>query len=85
MVQFTYTIRDDLGIHARPAGLIVKAAGKYPCSTIVAKGEKTAEAKNLFALMGLGVKCGDAVTVSFNGDREQEALEEIQRIFEMYL
>lgn len=85
MVQFTYTIKDDLGIHARPAGLIVKAAVKNPCSITVVKNDKTVDAKKLFALMGLGVKCGDTVTIIFDGEQEEAALNEIREIFESYL
>lgn len=81
MKQFEYIIKDDLGLHARPSGLLVKAAGKYPCEITLAKGEKEVDAKRLFGVMGLNVKCGDSVRMVFNGPEEQEAYNEIQTLF----
>jgi len=85
MLQFNYTIKDDLGLHARPAGLLVKAADKYPCKISITKGEKTADAKKLFGVMGLCVRCGDTVTMTCDGEQEQEALAEIQNVIEKNL
>ncbi len=73
MKQFEYTITDKEGIHARPAGLLVKQAGKYASKITMTKGEKIADCKKLFAIMGLGVKCGDTVTLSLEGQDEVEA------------
>jgi phosphocarrier protein len=73
MKQFDYTIKDELGIHARPAGLLVKEAGKYSSAIFIAKGEKKADAKKIFGLMGLGAKCGDTVTMTIEGPDEDAA------------
>lgn len=56
MKQFSYVITDKEGIHARPAGLFVKQAGKFSSKITIAKGEKTGDAKRIFAVMGLGGK-----------------------------
>ena len=62
MQNFTYIITDSLGIHARPAGLLVKEAAKYKSSiTILAEG-KSADARRLLALMGLGIRQGTEIT-----------------------
>lgn len=75
MTELSYIIKDEIGIHARPAGLLVKEAAKFPCTvTIQAKG-KTADAKKLFAVMSLGVKCGDEIVITLNGEKEEEAKE----------
>ena len=68
MKSFTYEIKDSAGIHARPAGLLVKEADKFS-SDIQIQNEsgKTADAKRLFAIMGLGIKCGDTITVTVDG------------------
>ena len=59
MKSFNYVITDEVGIHARPAGILVKEAKKYASTIMIVKGEKKADASRLMALMGLGVKCGD--------------------------
>lgn len=67
MKQFQYTITDANGIHARPAGLLVKEAQRFASAVKLIRGEKSADLKRLFGVMGLNVKAGDAVTVSAEG------------------
>lgn len=64
MSSFEYTVKDPEGIHARPAGVIVAAAKAAAANVQITKGAKTIDAKKLFALMGLGIKCGETITVS---------------------
>ena len=78
MKEFKYVITDKEGIHARPAGLFVKEAAAFPCSVTIAKGEKQADAKRIFGVMGLGVKCGEEITVRTEGDQEQEAITRLE-------
>ncbi|MGN1403963.1 MAG: HPr family phosphocarrier protein [Ruminococcus sp.] len=85
MKTFTYTIKDELGIHARPAGMLAKAAKTLDSEITITKGEKTVGATKLMALMGLGVKCGDTITVTANGGNEDAALEEIKSFLEANL
>ena len=85
MNKFTYTITDKDGIHARPAGLLVKEASKYSSDiTIMTKG-KSADAKKLFAVMSLSAKNNDEVKVSIFGDDEVIAEQGIRRFFEKNL
>lgn len=81
MKSFEYTIKDELGIHARPAGALVKEAKKFNSKITVSKNGKEAEATKLMAIMGLGIKCGDTVTVSINGDDESSAYSSIKEFF----
>ena len=81
MKEFKYTIKDEIGIHARPAGLLVKEAGKFESKITVSKDGKSAEAKKLFGIMGLGVKCGDEVTVTVDGADEEMAAAAIEGFF----
>jgi phosphocarrier protein len=74
MKEFKYTITDREGIHARPAGNFVKEAAAFPCSVTIAKGEKEVDAKRIFGVMGLGVKCGEEITVKTDGEQEEEAI-----------
>lgn len=83
MKEFTYTIEDELGIHARPAGLLTKLAKTFPETTVtVTKGGSTVKATQLMKLMNMGVKKGDTVTVAADGPAEEEAIAALQKFFE---
>lgn len=73
MREFTYRITDKEGIHARPAGELVKTAKEFASSVSVTKDGKTVDAKKLFGLMGLGVKQGMEITVQVDGEDEDAA------------
>ncbi len=70
MTTFNFTIKDPVGIHARPAGLLVKLVGTLTSTVMIKKGDKSADAKRLFAIMGLGIKCGEEIIVRVEGDNE---------------
>lgn len=70
MRTFKYIIKDEQGIHARPAGILVKEAKKYESKIVIKKDNKSAEATRLMQLMSLGIKCGDQVTVEICGEDE---------------
>ena len=82
MKQFSYTVQDHMGIHARTAGLIVKLAKGLNSKIIIEKGEKSADARRLIALMGLNVLQGETVTVSVEGEREAEDCQVMQSFFQ---
>ena len=78
MKEFTYIIKDNLGIHARPAVMLVKEAEKFKSEiTFTTKG-KTADAKKIFALMSLAAKQGDEIKVTISGEDEENAQQTIQ-------
>ncbi|MCI6732371.1 MAG: HPr family phosphocarrier protein [Lachnospiraceae bacterium] len=82
MKSFSYVIKDEIGIHARPAGLLVKEAKNFESTiTLECKGKKAA-AGRLMAIMGMGVKTGDEVTVSAEGADEDAAIAAFQKFFE---
>lgn len=80
MHRIVYTITDENGIHARPAGKIVAEAKKYKANIrlLLPVTDKSADAKKLFALMGLGVKKGDTIHIEAEGDDAEEALQAIE-------
>ena len=82
MKEFNYTITDEIGIHARPAGMLAKKAKAFESSVTIAKGEKEAALTKLMAVMALGVKHGDTVTVKAEGTDEEAAIAEIKKFFE---
>ena len=73
MKGFTFTITDPQGIHARPAGLLVKEAKKYESKITIAKGARTGDVKKIFAVMALGAKQGEEIKITVNGADEDTA------------
>lgn len=85
MKAFSYKIKDEVGIHARPAGMLAKEARKYKSTVLLKAGEKTAEATKLMAVMGMGVKCGQTVEVEISGEDEELAFDGLKAFFEANL
>lgn len=85
MKSFTYTITDEVGIHARPAGLLVKKAKEFDSTITIEKDGKSVNASKLMALMGLGVKCGETVTVTAEGSDEEKAASALEEFFKSNL
>ncbi len=79
MKEFTFTVTDPVGIHARPAGLLVKEAKNFASSVTVKKDDKSCDMKKLLALMGMGIKQGETITVAIEGDDEDAAAEAIEK------
>lgn len=73
MKKFDYVIQDQNGIHARPAGLLVKEARKYESRVVVRKDGKEASADSIIGLMGLGAKRGDRLEIEISGNDEEAA------------
>lgn len=85
MKTFQYKITDEIGIHARPAGLLVKEAKQYNSNITLECGGKSADAKKLMALMSLGVKNADTVTITVAGEDEGAAAEAMEAFFKANL
>ncbi|WP_394923126.1 HPr family phosphocarrier protein [uncultured Robinsoniella sp.] len=82
MKNFSYVVNDEVGIHARPAGLLVKEAKKYESKITLSKDGKSADANKLMAVMSLGVKCGQTVEVEISGADEENAYQGMKKFFE---
>lgn len=80
MKEVRYIITDEIGIHARPAGLLVKTISQYDCNVTIKKGAKEGNARSIIGIMTLGVKKGDEVTFLVEGIDEAEASEQL-RVF----
>ena len=94
MQQFSYGITDKEGLHARPAGMLVKAASAFQSNIMVRRDEKEGaggmgrrdgrevSARRLVAVMGLAVKCGDKITVTCEGPDELKAAKELENFLQ---
>ena len=77
MKELKYVITDNEGIHARPAGELIKAAKEFACDIRIQANGKTGDCKKIFTVMALGVKKGQEVTITFEGADEDTACETI--------
>ena len=74
MRQFDYIVTDPSGLYADPAVLLGKKVREFSDTVVtVSKGGNSAPATKLMALIGLGVKCGDLITISVEGGDEEKA------------
>ena len=85
MKSFSYTVKDELGIHARPAGMLVKEVKNFQSKVTLEKDGKSVDASRLMAVMGMGVKKDQTVTVTVEGDDEDAACDAIKAFFESNL
>ena len=82
MQTFEYKITDEVGLHERPAGLLVKCAKQYKSDIKVEYNGKSASAKALMAIMAMGIMKDAVVTVSVDGEDEQEAFDGVKKFME---
>lgn len=82
MKTVSYIIKDELGIHARPAGMLVKEASAFPCTITIAKDGKEVDAKRILGVMSLGVKCGQEIVITAEGEQEEEAIARLSAFLE---
>ena len=79
MVQFTYTIKDPAGIHARPAGQLVKLANGFKSACKVEGNGKKGDLKRIFTVMGMGIKAGMQIQATIEGEDEKAAAEALEK------
>lgn len=75
MKEYTYTVQQEYGLHARPAGELCRLAKTFASTVTVYRGEKSADAKRLMFLMALGIKKGDTIRVCAEGADEDACIE----------
>ncbi len=82
MKQFKVVIKDPIGLHARPAGILVKQASAYRSKITIEGDGKSADCRKLIMLMGLGLRQGMEVTCRIEGEDEEAAAQAMQKFFE---
>lgn len=85
MKEFTYVIKDTLGIHARPAGSLVKIAQSFEATIRIHAKSKVVDVKKLMAIMSVGIKQNDSVTIQADGTDEEEAIARLEEFFQSTL
>jgi phosphocarrier protein len=73
MIEIKYVLTDPLGLHGRPAGLLVKSAAKFKCDIKLGVPGKMVNAKRVIGVMALSIKHGQELVMTFNGEDEEES------------
>jgi phosphocarrier protein HPr len=81
MAEKTFTVKNRLGLHARPAALFVQTTNKFRASVKVTKGDVEVDGKSIMGLMMLAAEEGAKVKVVANGDDENDVLSALERLF----
>lgn len=81
MVKEKVLVQSALGIHLRPAGAMSDEAIKYKSHIVFTYGNKTANCKSVLSILASGVKCGDEIEISAEGEDEEEALKAVSKAF----
>ncbi|RHC13766.1 HPr family phosphocarrier protein [Roseburia intestinalis] len=85
MKSFSYTVKDELGIHARPAGMLVKEVKNFKSKVTLEKDGKVIDVTRLMAVMSMGVKKDQTVTITVEGADEDAAYDALKSFFETNL
>jgi len=85
MIRIEHTVKDPNGMHARPAGLLVKALSGISSDIVVSGNGKQASAKKIISLLSLAIKCGDTIEFTVSGEDEHEAAELLKAYLETHL
>jgi phosphocarrier protein len=85
MKEYSYTITDPVGIHARPAGLLIKELSRFSSAMSISRGNDGCDGKKLLALMKLRVKQGETILLKADGPDEDEAIEAAKAFLSCHL
>lgn len=85
MKEFKYVLTDEQGIHARPAGELVKICKGFESSIKIAKDGKSGDCKKIFSIMGLAAKKGHEITITFDGPDEDAAFDKVSEFLKATL
>jgi len=81
MTNFSYVVTDEVGIHGRPAGVLVKKCSEFKSNITISCKGKSADAKRIMGVMSLGAKKGDTVEVAIDGADEADAKAALEVFF----
>lgn len=80
MKKFKYSITEELGLHARPVGMLVILARKYESKITIKKGDVSTDLRRIYAVMQLEAKQGDTVEFCVDGPDEDLAVKELEEV-----
>ncbi|NLM12283.1 MAG: HPr family phosphocarrier protein [Epulopiscium sp.] len=82
MKQVSVVLKNEAGLHARPASMFTRTAAKYQCKIKVVKGEQEVNPKSILSLLTMNARKGDNITIIADGIDENEAITALQNLVE---
>ena len=82
MYEQKVLLTNEIGLHARPASIFIRAAVKYPCDITVEKNGRSYNAKSIMSVLSMSASNGDELTLRADGDKEEEAIKNLVDVVE---
>ncbi|WP_295883154.1 HPr family phosphocarrier protein [uncultured Anaerococcus sp.] len=82
MYEQKVTLTNEIGLHARPASIFIRAAVKFPCDITVEKNGRSYNAKSIMSVLSMSASNGDELTLKAEGDKEEEAIKSLVEVIE---
>lgn len=82
MYEQKVTLTNEIGLHARPASIFIRAAVKFPCDITVEKNGRSYNAKSIMSVLSMSASNGDQLTLKAEGDKEEEAVKALVDVIE---
>jgi len=82
MIEKTVQVKNKLGIHARPAALLVRTASRFRSDIWLVKNGQTVNGKSIMSVMSLAAEPGSQIIIRASGEDEREAVEKLVSLFE---
>ena len=82
MVSQKLIVKNESGLHARPAGILAQAAMKCSSNVFILVGERNVQVKSILNLMAAGIKCGTEIELQCEGENEEQELKTLVELIE---
>ena len=82
MIEKKVKVKNKLGIHARPAAMLVRTASRFRSDIWLIKNGQMVNGKSIMSVMSLAAEPGSEITIRAEGEDEQQAVEKIVTLFE---
>lgn len=82
MLEKKVRVQNKLGLHARPAALLVKTANKFKADVFLTRESQVVNGKSIMGVMMLAANYGSEITLSVKGEDEESALSELVKLFD---
>ena len=82
MYKQKVTLTNEIGLHARPASIFIRAAVQFPCDITVEKNGRSFNAKSIMSVLSMSASNGEELTIRADGDMEEEAVKSLVDVIE---
>ncbi len=85
MINKEFIIKNEIGLHARPAALFVQTTNKFLSDIMIKKADKTINAKSIMGVMAIGIAKGETIEIIIDGADEENAIQAIDELINIKL